>query len=69
MKVCHLYISPGHNYFGHHGEPPGNFFGTAHCAPCHWMNEAFAPGAEHFLQNRGGLRAQILSDGKLRLEK
>ncbi|MFA6565045.1 MAG: MOSC domain-containing protein [Verrucomicrobiia bacterium] len=20
--VCHLFVSPGHNYFGHHGQPP-----------------------------------------------
>lgn len=23
MKIEALYISPGHNYFGHHGQPPG----------------------------------------------
>lgn len=23
MRVCHLYISTGHNYFGHHDLPPG----------------------------------------------
>lgn len=23
IKIRHLYISPGHNYFGHHGQPPG----------------------------------------------
>lgn len=23
VKICRLYISPGHNYFGHHGLPPG----------------------------------------------
>ena len=23
MKVRHLYISPGHNFFGHHEQPPG----------------------------------------------
>lgn len=45
------------------------FRGTAECSPCHWMDQAFAPGAEHFLQRRGGLRAQILTDGKLRAEK
>ena len=45
------------------------FRGMAECSPCHWMDKAFAPGAEHFLQRRGGLRAQILSDGKLRVEK
>jgi len=24
MKIEHLYISPGHNYFGHHERPPSN---------------------------------------------
>jgi MOSC domain-containing protein YiiM len=23
VKIRHLYLSPGHNYFGHHGQPPG----------------------------------------------
>lgn len=23
IRVCHLCISPGHNYVGHHGRPPG----------------------------------------------
>jgi len=23
MELAHLYISPGHNYFGHHGKPAG----------------------------------------------
>lgn len=41
------------------------FRGTAHCAPCHWMNTAFAPGAEKFLAGRGGLRARILTDGRI----
>lgn len=151
MKIRGLFISPGHNYFGHHSQPAGShptvevakiecvagrgiqgdrffdfkenykgqvtffsqetfdalcaelklsgkspgasrrnvivegldlnalvgqefeiqgvkFRGTAECAPCHWMDEAFAPGAEHFLQNRGGLRAQILTNGILRVE-
>jgi MOSC domain-containing protein YiiM len=45
------------------------FRGTAECAPCYWMDRAFAPGAEHFLQNRGGLRAQILTDGMLRVDQ
>ena len=152
MKVRHLYISPGHNFFGHHEQPPGEhptvevmevecvagrglhgdrffdfknnykgqitffsqevfsalcaelklagkspglsrrnvivegvdlkslvgqefevqgvkFRGTAECAPCYWMDHAFAPGAEAFLQGRGGLRAQILTNGKLHAEK
>ena len=37
--------------------------GTAHCAPCYWLDQAIAPGAENFLKGNGGLRAQILSDG------
>lgn len=23
MKICQLFISPGHNFFGHHEQPPG----------------------------------------------
>lgn len=152
MKIRHLYISPGHNFFGRHEQPPGEhptievaevecvagrglqgdrffdfkddykgqvtffswetysalcdelklsgkspglsrrniviegadlntlvgqefeiqgvrFRGMAECSPCHWMDNAFAPGAEHFLQQRGGLRAKILTDGKLHAEK
>jgi MOSC domain-containing protein YiiM len=42
-----------------------HFRGTAHCKPCYWMNTAFAPGAEEFLADRGGLRARILTDGQI----
>lgn len=152
MKIRQLFISPSHNFFGHHGKPAGEnpifevreiecvagrgirgdrffdfktnyqgqitffsreifdalckelnlsgkspgetrrnvivegadlnllvgkefeiqnvrFRGMAGCAPCYWMDKVFATGAEKFLQNRGGLRAQILSDGILRVEK
>lgn len=24
MQIVHLYISPEHNFFGHHGQPPGD---------------------------------------------
>lgn len=24
MRLLHLYISPDHNFFGHHGQPPGD---------------------------------------------
>jgi MOSC domain-containing protein YiiM len=146
MQIRQIFISEGHNYFGHHGRPPDDhplvevqqiecvagrgirgdrfydyrdnykgqitFFslhvfenlarhlgltnkspgaarrnivvsgvelndligeefsiqgvrlrGTAHCAPCYWLDQAIAPGAEKFLKGNGGLRAQILSDG------
>jgi MOSC domain-containing protein YiiM len=149
IAVKHLYISPGHNFFGHHGKAPSEhemrevpevrcvagrgiegdrffdfkpgykgqvtffaieiyeglsdalgipdkapsvfrrniitsgadlnaligcefelqgvrFRGMAECSPCYWMNEAFAPGAEEWLQGRGGLRAKILTSGTLR---
>ena len=41
------------------------FHGTGECQPCYWMDRAIKPGAEEFLQGRGGLRARILSDGIL----
>lgn len=41
------------------------FRGTEECKPCYWMDQAFAPGTEEFLRGRGGLRAVILSDGRL----
>jgi len=41
------------------------FLGTVECSPCHWMDQAFHPGAEAVLKNRGGLRAKILTSGWL----
>ena len=35
------------------------------CRPCHWMNQAIAPGAEHWLKGRGGLRCRVLTGGVL----
>lgn len=149
FKVHQLFVSPGHNYFGHHGRPAGRhriieknqieclagrgirgdrfldftknhkgqitffsmevfdalrlemhwpeaqpsavrrnafvsgadlnsligtefevqgvrFVGVEQCAPCYWMNSALGPGAEQWLQGRGGLRARILTNGILR---
>ena len=151
MQIAHLFISPGHNYFGHHDQPAGTaplveldeavlvagkgiegdrffdwkedykgqvtffslevweslcaefqvedrgpgvfrrniivrgadlnaligeefevqgvrFLGTAEASPCHWMEEAFHPGAEKSLHRRGGLRAKVLTSGVLRRE-
>jgi MOSC domain-containing protein YiiM len=149
VEICHLYISPGHNFVGHHGCDPDThpmievaeiecvagrgiygdryfdfkddykgqitffsvevfdelcgalqiqgcspalvrrnvitrrtdlnqligedfeihgvrFHGMEECRPCYWMDHAIAPGAHEFLKGRGGLRAKILCDGKLR---
>jgi MOSC domain-containing protein YiiM len=44
------------------------FEGVSECSPCYWMDAAIAPGAEAALQGRGGLRARILTDGKLRVD-
>jgi MOSC domain-containing protein YiiM len=150
IQIRHLYLSPGHNYFGHHGQPADThpilevprlhcvaghgiegdrffdykpdykgqitffaweeyerlcttfdvrdkspavfrrnvicagldltaligiefeiqgvrFRGHSECSPCYWMDQAFCPGTEAALRGRGGLRAQILSDGFLDL--
>jgi MOSC domain-containing protein YiiM len=150
-RIRHLYISPGHNFFGHHGALPGEhpmvevptvqcragrglegdrffdfkpdykgqatllawetyeqlraqfgihdrppsvfrrniiteglhlpsligaefvlqgvrFLGTQESAPCHWMDLAFAKGAEEAMRGQGGLRVKILSDGELRAQ-
>ena len=42
------------------------FLGIEECRPCYWMDGAFAPGAQKFLKGRGGLRAKILTSGRLR---
>ncbi len=44
------------------------FFGMEECRPCYWMDQALAPGAEAALRNRGGLRAKILSSGRLQTD-
>ena len=42
------------------------FHGMEECRPCYWMDRAIALGAHEFLKGRGGLRAKILCDGRLR---
>ena len=149
IVVQHIFVSPEHNYFGHHEQPPGEapavavaevecvagrglvgdrffdfkadyrgqvtffsaeiherlcdqfqihdrgpgvfrrniivrgvdlntligqeftvqgvkFLGVCECSPCHWMDQAFAPGAEEALHGQGGLRAKIVKGGTLR---
>lgn len=151
MRIRHLYISPGHNYFGHHEQSAGThpivevsevecvagmglvgdrffdykpdykgqatffawesvealcglfgleeidpsvfrrnivvegvdlnaligqefevqgvtFLGAQEAAPCYWMEQALRPGTEAALRGRGGLRAKILTNGRLRSE-
>ena len=56
------------NLIGEEFELQGlKFLGTAHCRPCYWLDQAFAPGAEAWLKGNGGLRAQILTSGRLRI--
>lgn len=151
VRIFHLYVSPAHNYFGHHGKPAGTastiaceqvncvanrgiegdrffdykenykgqitffdeavyrrlcrelnvsdktpevfrrnvviggvdlnqlvgkeftlqgvrFRGMVECKPCYWMDGAFAAGAEEKLKGFGGLRAQILNTGVLKVD-
>jgi len=39
LEICHLYISPGHNFFGHHGREPDEYpiteVQTIECAAGH----------------------------------
>jgi MOSC domain-containing protein YiiM len=148
LEVRHLYISPGHNYFGHHGREPSQhatvevqsiwcvagkgitgdrffdykeeykgqitffeeevyndlcvqleiwdrapsvfrrnvitrgvrlneligkeflvgdvrLYGAEESRPCYWMDRAFGPGAEAALKGRGGLRARVLTTGRI----
>lgn len=44
------------------------FEGVEECRPCGWMDGALGPGAEVWMQGRGGLRARILKDGVLRVD-
>lgn len=44
------------------------FVGVEQCKPCYWMDVVLCPGAEAWLQGRGGLRARILTDGLIQLE-
>ena len=43
------------------------FRGREECRPCYWMDRSFGLGAEAWLRQRGGLRAEILTDGILRV--
>jgi len=43
--------------------------GTEESRPCFWMDHAFGPGAQAALKGRGGLRARILSTGRLAVTK
>ena len=47
------------------------FEGSEECKPCYWMDQAVGEGAEDFLKGkcRGGLRARILTGGKLQISK
>ena len=42
------------------------FAGVEESRPCEWMNSALGPGAQEWLQGRGGLRCRILSNGTIR---
>ncbi|MDA8743324.1 MOSC domain-containing protein [Rubripirellula amarantea] len=43
------------------------FEGSQECRPCDWMDRMIAPGVKEFLQEnfRGGLRAKVITSGRL----
>jgi len=46
-----------------------DFLGTQEAAPCYWMNGVVAEGAENAMKGRGGLRAKILTSGRLHTDR
>jgi len=42
-------------------------YGSEHCAPCFWMDQAVAPGVSQWLEGKGGLRCKILNTATLTL--
>jgi MOSC domain-containing protein YiiM len=46
-----------------------HLLGTEESRPCFWMDGAFGPGAQVALKGRGGLRARILTTGRLALTR
>lgn len=48
------------------GEHQVRFLGAKPCHPCAWMEVMLGEGSHQFLRGRGGLRARILTDGRLR---
>jgi len=44
------------------------FWGVEESKPCSWMDQALGPGAEKWLEGRGGLRCRIITNGTLRRE-
>lgn len=45
------------------------FEGMAHCNPCTWMDAVIEKGTYRQMKGRGGLRAKVISGGKLALGK
>ena len=47
------------------------FHGVEYCKPCHWMDQAFAPGTYDLLAKweAGGLRASVLTGGELAVDR
>jgi len=52
VAIRHLFLSPGHNFFGHHGQPPGE-------------NPLIEMPEIHRIVGYAVLHAPILADGGL----
>lgn len=57
LRVCHLYVSPGHNYFGHHGRAPDEN-PTLEVASIHCLKGRGIEG-DRFLDYKPGYKGQI----------
>jgi MOSC domain-containing protein YiiM len=57
MEILHLYISPGHNYFGHHGRDP-DAHPTCEVSSIHCFAGRGIEG-DRFLDYKGNYKGQI----------
>jgi MOSC domain-containing protein YiiM len=57
VEICHLYISRGHNFFGHHGRAPDNYpsieVDSIECVAGHGIRH------DRFFDYRGDYKGQI----------
>jgi len=57
MEILHLYISEGHNYFGRHGQPPGEHaiaeVDEIHCVAGHGIER------DRFFDHKADFKGQI----------
>jgi MOSC domain-containing protein YiiM len=57
VQIRHIYVSPGHNFFGHHGRPPGEH--PAHDVPTVRCRAGFGLEGDRFFGYRPDYNGQV----------